>query len=169
MLRLALATTKHVRCVARLTAVRNVASTRLPTPVARRSIGVPKRRGYASKSSARPDSPVQALPSHRVLDLPALSPTMETGNVGAWQKQPGDKIEVGDVLVEIETDKAQMGFEAQDDGYLAAILIPNGTKDVPVGKVRLLVWFTNLLANCCYCRRFEGCCCICKLRGGRRQ
>jgi len=64
---------------------------------------------------------------------------METGNVGAWQKQPGDKIEVGDVLVDIETDKAQMGFEAQDEGYLAKILVQTGTKDFPVGKVSSLV------------------------------
>jgi pyruvate dehydrogenase E2 component (dihydrolipoamide acetyltransferase) len=60
---------------------------------------------------------------------------METGTLVSWTKKVGDKIEVGDVLCEIETDKAQMGFEAQDEGYLAAILVGNGSKDVNVGKV----------------------------------
>ncbi|KAJ1877485.1 pyruvate dehydrogenase complex dihydrolipoamide acetyltransferase component (E2), partial [Kickxella alabastrina] len=57
---------------------------------------------------------------------------MTQGNVGQWQKSIGDKIEPGDVLVEIETDKAQMDFEFQEDGYLAKILAPTGTKDLSV-------------------------------------
>lgn len=60
---------------------------------------------------------------------------MTQGAIGVWQKQPGDKISAGDVLVEIETDKAQMDFECQDEGYLAKILLPTGEKDVPVGNV----------------------------------
>ena len=67
--------------------------------------------------------------------MPALSPTMTQGAIGTWQKQPGDAIAPGDVLVEIETDKAQMDFECQDDGYLAKILVQSGEKDVPVGNV----------------------------------
>lgn len=59
---------------------------------------------------------------------------MTQGNVGAWQKSIGDQLTPGDVLVEIETDKAQMDFEFQEDGYLAKILVDQGTKDVPVGK-----------------------------------
>ncbi len=66
--------------------------------------------------------------------MPALSPTMTQGNVGAWQKQVGYQLSVGDVLVEIETDKAQMDYEFQEDGYLAKILLEAGSKDVPVGK-----------------------------------
>ncbi|KAA8910908.1 2-oxoacid dehydrogenases acyltransferase-domain-containing protein [Sphaerosporella brunnea] len=66
--------------------------------------------------------------------MPALSPTMTAGNVGTWQKQPGDTIVPGDVLVEIETDKAQMDFEYQDEGVLAKILKPTGEKDVAVGN-----------------------------------
>lgn len=58
---------------------------------------------------------------------------MEIGNVGAWKKQVGDKLSPGDVLVEVETDKATMDFEFQDDGYLAKILIPEGTNDVKIG------------------------------------
>jgi pyruvate/2-oxoglutarate dehydrogenase complex dihydrolipoamide acyltransferase (E2) component len=57
------------------------------------------------------------------------------GNVGQWKKKVGDKISAGDVLVEIETDKATMDFECQEEGYLAKILIDGGSKDVPVGKV----------------------------------
>lgn len=66
--------------------------------------------------------------------MPALSPTMTQGNVGAWQKAVGDQLTPGDVLVEIETDKAQMDFEFQEDGYLAKILVEQGAKEVPVGK-----------------------------------
>ncbi|KAJ2887343.1 pyruvate dehydrogenase complex dihydrolipoamide acetyltransferase component (E2), partial [Coemansia aciculifera] len=57
---------------------------------------------------------------------------MTQGNVGQWQKNVGDKIEPGDVLVEIETDKAQMDFEFQEEGYLAKILAPTGTKDLKI-------------------------------------
>lgn len=74
------------------------------------------------------------FPSHTVLGMPALSPTMEAGNVGAWKKQVGDKLSPGDVLVEIETDKATMDFEFTEEGYLAKILLEEGAKDVPVGK-----------------------------------
>lgn len=60
---------------------------------------------------------------------------MTAGNIGAWQKKPGDTLAPGDVLVEIETDKAQMDFEFQDDGVLAKILKEAGEKDVVVGNV----------------------------------
>lgn len=60
---------------------------------------------------------------------------MTQGAIGTWQKSPGDKISPGDVLVEIETDKAQMDFENQDEGYLAKILVQSGEKDVAVGNV----------------------------------
>jgi len=66
--------------------------------------------------------------------MPALSPTMTAGNIGTWQKKPGDAIAPGDVLVEIETDKAQMDFEFQEDGVLAKILKDSGEKDVAVGN-----------------------------------
>lgn len=76
-----------------------------------------------------------AFPSHTVVSMPALSPTMTSGNIGTWQKKPGDGISPGDVLVEIETDKAQMDFEFQDEGVLAKILKDSGEKDVAVGSV----------------------------------
>jgi pyruvate dehydrogenase E2 component (dihydrolipoamide acetyltransferase) len=62
---------------------------------------------------------------------------MTAGNVGAWQKKAGDTLAPGDVLVEIETDKAQMDFEFQEEGVLAKILKETGEKDVAVGSVRI--------------------------------
>lgn len=67
--------------------------------------------------------------------MPALSPTMTQGNIGTWKKKEGDKVAPGDVLVEIETDKATMDLEAQEDGFLAKILLTTGTKDAPIEKV----------------------------------
>ncbi|HET6376542.1 MAG TPA: pyruvate dehydrogenase complex dihydrolipoamide acetyltransferase, partial [Methylocella sp.] len=67
--------------------------------------------------------------------MPALSPTMEKGNLSRWLKKEGDKIKPGDVLAEIETDKAAMEVEAADEGVLAKIIVPEGTADVPVNKV----------------------------------
>ena len=60
---------------------------------------------------------------------------MQAGNIGAWQKKAGDSLAPGDVLVEIETDKAQMDFEFQEEGVLAKILKDSGEKDVAVGNV----------------------------------
>jgi len=67
--------------------------------------------------------------------MPALSPTMQAGNIGTWQKKAGDTLAPGDVLVEIETDKAQMDFEFQEEGILAKILKDSGEKDIAVGNV----------------------------------
>lgn len=78
-----------------------------------------------------------ALPSHIRVPLPALSPTMEAGKVASWLKEEGEKLEEGDVLAQIETDKATMEFETPDEGYLAKIVAPAGSKDLPVGKVCL--------------------------------
>ena len=60
---------------------------------------------------------------------------MEIGTIVNWQKAEGDKVSEGDLLAEIETDKATMGFESSEEGYLAKICIEAGTKDVPIGKV----------------------------------
>ena len=60
---------------------------------------------------------------------------MEAGTVASWLKQEGEKLEEGDVLAQIETDKATMEFETPEEGYLAKIIAPAGTKDMPVGKV----------------------------------
>lgn len=67
--------------------------------------------------------------------MPALSPTMEKGNLAKWLKNEGDRVKAGDVLAEIETDKATMEVEAVDEGILGKILIPAGTADVPVNQL----------------------------------
>ncbi len=67
--------------------------------------------------------------------MPALSPTMEKGNLAKWLKKEGDAIKSGDVIAEIETDKATMEVEAVDEGILAKITVPEGTADVPVNQV----------------------------------
>ena len=69
--------------------------------------------------------PIQVL-------MPALSPTMEKGNLAKWLKKEGDKVKSGDVIAEIETDKATMEVEAVDEGTLGKILVPEGTADVAV-------------------------------------
>lgn len=73
------------------------------------------------------------FPSHTVINMPALSPTMTEGGIAAWSKKVGDQLSVGEPIAEIETDKASMDFEFQDDGYLAKILVDEGAKDLPVG------------------------------------
>jgi len=67
--------------------------------------------------------------------MPALSPTMEKGNLAKWLKKEGDKVKSGDVIAEIETDKATMEVEAVDEGTLAKIVVPEGTQDVAVNDV----------------------------------
>ena len=67
--------------------------------------------------------------------MPALSPTMEKGNLAKWLKKEGDKVRPGDVIAEIETDKATMEYEAIDEGTLAKIVVPAGSQDVPVNQL----------------------------------
>lgn len=88
------------------------------------------------------------VPDHIVLQMPALSPTMNQGNIAKWRKKEGDKIEVGDVICEIETDKATLEFESLEEGFLAKILVPEGTKDVPVGQpIAITVEDPDAMAN----------------------
>jgi pyruvate dehydrogenase E2 component (dihydrolipoamide acetyltransferase) len=67
--------------------------------------------------------------------MPALSPTMEKGNLAKWLKKEGETVKTGDVIAEIETDKATMEYEAIEDGVLAKIVVPEGTSDVPVNQL----------------------------------
>lgn len=67
--------------------------------------------------------------------MPALSPTMEKGNLARWLKKEGDPVKPGDILAEVETDKATMEVEAVDEGILVKIVVPDGTTDVPVNDV----------------------------------
>src|ERR671920_1481179 len=68
------------------------------------------------------------------LKMPALSPTMEEGTLAKWLVKEGDAVSSGDILAEIETDKATMEFEAVDEGTIAKILVPEGTDGVKVGQ-----------------------------------
>src|SRR5215475_7403332 len=67
--------------------------------------------------------------------MPALSPTMEKGNLAKWLKKEGESVKAGDVIAEIETDKATMEYESIDDGVLAKIVVPEGSQDVPVNQL----------------------------------
>ena len=71
--------------------------------------------------------------------MPALSPTMEEGKLAKWLKKEGDAVKSGDVLAEIETDKATMEVEAIDEGVLAKIVVPEGTADVPVNDLIAII------------------------------
>ncbi|CAB1115665.1 unnamed protein product [Ectocarpus sp. CCAP 1310/34] len=76
---------------------------------------------------------LSSLPDHIVVGMPALSPTMTHGNIGSWGKQEGDEIAAGDVVCEVETDKATVDFDAQDDSFMAKHLVEAGTQDIAVG------------------------------------
>ena len=75
---------------------------------------------------------------------------MLAGNIGAWQKKPGDSLQPGDVLVEIETDKAQMDFEFQEEGVLAKVLKETGEKEVAVGSVCAAMQIFSVPLYCIY-------------------
>lgn len=87
-------------------------------------------RGYAAGAD---------LPEHIKVKLPALSPTMEMGTIISWEKKEGDVLNEGDLLAEIETDKATMGMETPEEGYLAKIIVPAGEKDIPLGKLLCII------------------------------
>ncbi|KIK90734.1 hypothetical protein PAXRUDRAFT_831450 [Paxillus rubicundulus Ve08.2h10] len=73
------------------------------------------------------------------LEMPAMSPTMTEGGITSWKTKEGASFSAGEVLLEIETDKATIDVEAQDDGILGKILAPDGTKNIPVGRAIALL------------------------------
>ncbi|NNM55990.1 pyruvate dehydrogenase complex dihydrolipoamide acetyltransferase [Acidocella sp.] len=75
--------------------------------------------------------------------MPALSPTMTTGKLAKWLKKEGDEVKSGDILAEIETDKATMEVEAVDEGFIAKILVPDGTDGVAVNEVIAILTATK--------------------------
>lgn len=95
---------------------------------------------FASTSQRRICAPssvgrfFSSYPPHEVVGLPALSPTMEQGNLAKWRLKEGGRITAGDIICEIETDKAVVDFEAQDDMFLAKILVPEGTEGIAIGQ-----------------------------------
>ncbi|XP_058808380.1 dihydrolipoyllysine-residue acetyltransferase component of pyruvate dehydrogenase complex, mitochondrial [Phymastichus coffea] len=105
-----------------------------------------QQRPFPHKSSRLAVQPWQQklryyadYPDHIRVPLPALSPTMETGTIISWQKKEGEKLNEGDLLAEIETDKATMGFETPEEGYLAKILVPAGEKNVAIGRLVCII------------------------------
>jgi len=92
------------------------------------------RRSFVVVSRVRMDD----LPYHIVVGLPALSPTMERGSLAEWYVNEGDAINAGDAIAQIETDKASMDFEAQDDSYVAKILLQAGSGEIDVGTPILI-------------------------------
>ncbi|KAL5579434.1 hypothetical protein UlMin_011876 [Ulmus minor] len=86
----------------------------------------PLSRGYSSDAG---------LPPHQEIGMPSLSPTMTEGNIARWLKKEGDKVSTGEVLCEVETDKATVEMECMEDGYLAKIVRGDGSKEIKVGEV----------------------------------
>lgn len=87
-----------------------------------------RRLGFIAARQCIARRTFASLPPHVVVPMPALSPTMETGNVSKWSKKVGDAIAAGDVICLVETDKAVVDFEAQEEGFLAKILVDAGTQ-----------------------------------------
>lgn len=82
---------------------------------------------------------LSSLPDHKLILMPALSPTMEVGTIQEWKKKEGDSIEGGEVIAEIETDKATRSYEYNDDGFMARVFFEEGATDVPVGKPMAII------------------------------
>ncbi|GIM11853.1 hypothetical protein Vretimale_15310 [Volvox reticuliferus] len=98
----------------------------------------------ATAAAAPPKSPPTStpkvqLPPHQVLNMPALSPTMNSGSIVEWKKKVGDMVAPGDVYCEVETDKATISWESQEEGFIARILLPNSSKDIEVGTAALVL------------------------------
>ncbi|KAG7577170.1 Peripheral subunit-binding domain [Arabidopsis thaliana x Arabidopsis arenosa] len=83
-------------------------------------------RGFSSSSD---------LPPHQEIGMPSLSPTMTEGNIARWLKKEGDKVAPGEVLCEVETDKATVEMECMEEGFLAKIVKEEGAKEIQVGEV----------------------------------
>uniref|UniRef100_A0A0D3EZJ9 Acetyltransferase component of pyruvate dehydrogenase complex n=1 Tax=Oryza barthii TaxID=65489 RepID=A0A0D3EZJ9_9ORYZ len=86
-------------------------------------------------SSARSFSSSADLPPHQEIGMPSLSPTMTEGNIARWLKKEGDKVSPGEVLCEVETDKATVEMECMEEGYLAKIIHGDGAKEIKVGEI----------------------------------
>ncbi|XP_074705037.1 dihydrolipoyllysine-residue acetyltransferase component of pyruvate dehydrogenase complex, mitochondrial isoform X2 [Strix aluco] len=103
------------------------------------SVPPPQAAAPSPPTQPSPQAPGSSYPPHMQVTLPALSPTMTMGTVQRWEKKVGEKLNEGDLLAEIETDKATIGFEVQEEGYLAKILVPEGTRDVPLGTTLCII------------------------------
>jgi hypothetical protein len=99
-------------------------ASRFPARVVKQAARSYARRNFSSCSS---------LLEAQNFTMPAMSPTMTEGNISSWKVKEGDSFSTGDVLLEIETDKASMDVEAQDDGIVAKIFVEDGSKGIKVG------------------------------------
>ncbi|KAL8153424.1 hypothetical protein V2J09_011184 [Rumex salicifolius] len=98
----------------------------IPTSYAMISKGSLSSRSFSSASD---------LPSHQEIGMPSLSPTMSEGNIAKWLKKEGDKVSPGEVLCEVETDKATVEMECMEEGYLAKIVKGDGAQGIQVGEI----------------------------------
>ena len=107
--------------------------------VCRRVCGSAQRlhaqRGWVSRFSNATLARAAEFPEHEVLGLPALSPTMTEGTVQSWTVQVGDSFSAGDIICQIETDKAAVDFEATDDGFMAKHMVEAGHAPIPTGTI----------------------------------
>lgn len=88
-----------------------------------------------SERGVRQFSSDSGLPPHQEIGMPSLSPTMTEGNIARWLKKEGDKVSPGEVLCEVETDKATVEMECMEEGYLAKILRGDGSSGIQVGEI----------------------------------
>lgn len=116
--------------------------------------GVASTPAAPAAAPAAAAAPAGSFPPHQVLSLPALSPTMSQGNISHWVKKVGEAVAPGDVLCEMETDKASISWESQDEGFLAHILVGDGAKDIPVSGSRADVCTSGSMQV--PCRRHAG-------------
>ncbi|KAL2554918.1 Dihydrolipoyllysine-residue acetyltransferase component 3 of pyruvate dehydrogenase complex [Forsythia ovata] len=103
------------------------------TPVA--SMMFNRRLPCPQGNSRRSFSTASGLPPHQEIGMPSLSPTMTEGNIARWLKKEGDKISPGEVLCEVETDKATVEMECMEEGYLAKIVRGDGSSGIKVGEI----------------------------------
>lgn len=96
-----------------------------------------RRAGGHAAHRYRFQRALSSLPDHKVITMPALSPTMEVGTIQEWKKKVGDPIEGGDVIAEIETDKATRSYEYNDDGYLARVSSARSLRFAPILRRKL--------------------------------
>eukprot|EP00985_Skeletonema_marinoi_P016452 scaffold8861_cov117-Skeletonema_marinoi.AAC.2 len=105
----------------------------VPDAAAGAPAAAPVAESAPAPVAAAPATPAADLPYHIVVGMPALSPTMEAGTISKWNVAEGESFVAGDSLAVIETDKATMDFEAQDDGVVGKIMVEAGAGEVTVG------------------------------------
>ncbi|KAK1362775.1 Acetyltransferase component of pyruvate dehydrogenase complex [Heracleum sosnowskyi] len=100
-------------------------------------VGSVLSRGFSSSLGQyrRSFSSGSGFPPHQEIGMPSLSPTMTEGNIARWLKKEGDQVSTGEVLCEVETDKATVEMECMEEGYLAKIVHGDGAKEIKVGEV----------------------------------